>query len=112
MMTNEDYLRLIEEIKEEFPTFTIRKKSSSFFMKSISTCLKVISFGKMDSFMEDFITTIGNTVYVPDNWDSKSASTKIISLRHERIHMRQTKRIGRIKFSLLYLFFPIPIFRA
>ena len=108
MLSNEGYDALLAEIKQEFPDFKVLKKSESTLMKVIDKTLKVISFGKMNSFMDDFITTIGNTVYVPEKWDVRSASTKAITMRHERVHMRQSQRVGRVLFSLSYLFFPVP----
>lgn len=112
MLSNEGYDALLAEIKQEFPDFKVLKKSESTLMKVIDKTLKVISFGKMNSFMDDFITTIGNTVYVPEKWDGRSASTKAITMRHERVHMRQSQRVGRVLFSLSYLFFPVPILFA
>lgn len=109
MISDEEYEVFLETVKKEFPNFKLVKKRDSKLMKFIDLFLKGITFGKMNSFMEDFITTIGNTVYVNNNWDKRSASTKAITLRHERIHMRQSKRIGAISFSLLYLLIPLPV---
>jgi hypothetical protein len=112
MMTEQQYEQLVADVKKEFPDFKIVYKNESNFMKTIDTLLRIISFGKMKSFMTSFITTIGNVVYVPQGWDSKSPPTKAITLRHERVHMRQSARIGRIAFSLLYLLAPVPAFLA
>lgn len=109
MLSNEGYDALLNEIKNEFPEFNVVKKSESRLMRTIGSFLKIASFGKMNTFMDSFITTIGTTVYVPDQWDSRSASTKAITMRHERVHMRQARRLGRFIFSFLYLFFPLPV---
>jgi len=109
MLSKEDYESLLEEIRAEFPDFKLVKKPDSGLMKAIDLGLRVITFGKMNTFMKSFITTVGNTVYVPETWDSKSASAKAITMRHERVHMRQAKSVGRFKFSLLYLLFPVPV---
>ena len=108
MLDSKGYQSLLEDVKTEFPDFKIVKKEDSFLMKAINAFLSAITFGKMNSFMKSFITTIGNTMYVPSEWDLKSPSTKAITVRHERIHMRQSRDVGRIKFSLLYLLFPFP----
>ena len=109
MLSKEGYEKLLSEIKSEFPQFEIVKKQESKLMKSISLLLKIVSFGKMKTFMESFITTLGEKVYVPTAWDTYSTATKAITLRHERVHMRQAKRTGRIAFSLLYLLVPFPV---
>lgn len=108
MLDIKGYQSLLDDIKAEFPDFMIVKKQDSRLMKAIDSFLKVITFGKMNTFMNSFITTVGNTVYVPEEWDSRSPSTKAITMRHERVHMRQSRDVGRIKFSLLYIFFPFP----
>ena len=112
MLSTEGYDKLLEEVNEEFPDFKILKKSESSLMKTIGKLLKIISFGKMTTFMDSFITTIGTTVYVPDSWDARSVSSKAITMRHERVHMRQARDFGRIAFSLLYLFLPVPLIFA
>lgn len=104
-----DYAYLCEEIKKEFEDFEIIKKSESSLMKLINVLLTVISFGKMKVFMTDFITVIGNKVYVPDSWDERSEISKCVTLRHERVHMRQSRQYGKVLFTILYLFVPLPV---
>lgn len=103
---------LVSDIKSEFPDFKIVKKSGNSLMKVIDVFLKIVTFGSMNTFMNSFITTIGNTVYVPDDWDEFKESSSMGILRHERIHMRQAKRYTRVLFSFLYLFVPLPMFFA
>jgi hypothetical protein len=103
---------LKNEISREFPDFKIRKKSESWLMKAIAFLLLVLTFGKQKSFMTGFITTIGFTVYVPDGWDDYSPKAQAVTLRHERVHMRQARKYGRLLFSFLYLFCWLPVWRA
>lgn len=109
MLNAEEYQQLLNDIREEFPGFKVVKKKDSLLMKTINVFLKGITFGKMNSFMDGFITTVGTTVYVPSSWDERSPSTKAITMRHERVHMRQAKEKGRVLFSLQYLLLPFPI---
>lgn len=99
--------KLIDDIKREFPKFKLVNKADSRFMKLIDLFLLVITFGKMRNFMRTFTTTIGCTVYVPSGWDVRPPKSKMIILRHERIHMRQRARLGWW-YSLSYLFLPLP----
>jgi hypothetical protein len=108
MQSKEDYERLLKDIKLEFPDFEIIKKQQSSFMKFLDVCLKAITLGQMKNFMTSFITTIGNKMYVTEAWDSRSVSTKAITIRHERVHMRQSKKYGKFLFSFLYLLAPLP----
>lgn len=109
MLSREGYVDLLLAIKDEFPDFRIAKRKQSNLMKFFDVCLRVISFGKYSNFMNEFTTTVGTTVYVPDAWDAWSSSRKAIVLRHERVHMRQARDLGRIKFFFSYLFLPLPI---
>jgi hypothetical protein len=99
----------IKLIYAEFPDFKIVPKSSSKLMRAISNFLKFVTFGKANKFMTSFITTIGTTMYVPDNWDQHSEFSRYEIVSHELIHMRQARRYGMILFSLLYIFLPLPL---
>jgi hypothetical protein len=100
------------EITAEFPGFKIVLKTDSAMMRAIDVFLRVITLGKMASFMDSYITTIGLTVYVPSDWDAFKDEQIARILRHERVHMRQARRYSRPLFSFLYLFFPLPGFLA
>lgn len=100
---------LLAEIQTEFPGFTIVKKPDSRLMRVLSWFLLVVTFGAQRRFMDKYVTTIGNTVYVPSDWDSWSPLSRVEVLRHERVHMRQQKKYGLVLFTFLYLvpFFPL-----
>jgi len=100
---------LEQQIRDEFPKFKVVAKSNSKLMKAIDIFLKVITFGQMKSFMTRFITTVGYTVYVTDSWSERPQVGRVITLRHERVHMRQRKKYGAFLFTFLYLFFPFPV---
>lgn len=100
--------QLKSEIFSEFPHFQVIEKQKSFKMKAINVFLKIITFGQMKTFMVDFVTTVGQKVYVPTKWATWPEKSKLTILRHERVHMRQAQKYGRFLFSFLYLFFPFP----
>lgn len=108
MLSREGYVDLLLHLKDEFPDFRIAKRNQSKLMKFFDISLKIISLGKFTNFMNDFTTTVGTTVYVPEVWDTWSPSRKAIVLRHERVHMRQARDIGKAKFFFSYLFLPLP----
>lgn len=96
------YSDLLADMRKEFSNFEVVPKSESRLMKVIDVFLKVITFWQMKTFMTSFTTTLGNTVYVSPNWKDRSESSRIITLRHERVHMRQARRYTRFLFSVLY----------
>ena len=97
-------VQLMRDIRREFPAFRIVEKSRSSFMKVINAVLLVLTMGQLDTFMRDFTTTIGSTIYVPTSWSGHSEASRCIILRHERVHLRQAARLGWLAFSLAYLF--------
>lgn len=46
---------------------------------------------------------------MPDGWNAWQDTRKLAVLRHERVHMRQARQHGMLKFALLYLLVPLPI---
>lgn len=97
------YEGVLAETQREFPGFKVVKKADSGFMKLISWLL---FFNR--SFMVDFVTTIGQTMWTPVEWNSWSDATRAQILRHERVHLRQQKRYTMPLYVILYLFLPLP----
>lgn len=99
------YDKIIAELKDEFPKFKIIKKSDSTLMKALDIGLKIITFGKMKTFMKNFTTTFLYTIYTPEVWDEID---KVGVLSHERVHMRQLQRYGILWFWFSYMFLWTP----
>lgn len=99
----------IAEIRREFPRFRIVVKRTSALSRVIDVLLKVLTFGAQREFLTRYHTVIGNTLYVPDRWESTPDVARLITLRHERVHLRQRRRYGDIVMTFLYLvpFFPL-----
>lgn len=98
-----------QDVLTEFPSFRAVRKEDSKLMKLIDVLLRVLTFGQMKTFMSGYTTTIGTTVYTPSDWAGRDPLLRAITLRHERVHMRQRERFGAIGYALLYLLFPLPI---
>lgn len=103
---------LIADIRREFPKFELIPKDESWLMKLLNVLLLIITFGQMRSFMSRYTTTIGYGVYIPRIWLDLPWQARAEVLRHERVHMRQRRRWGSIRFSLMYLFLPVPLLWA
>lgn len=101
------YSAVLEDTVKEFPSFRVVRKSKSPFMRLLATLL---FFNK--SFMTDFVTTIGNYMWVPESWLSWRDDAKAALLRHERVHLRQQRRYGMVRYALMYLLWPVPFFYA
>lgn len=104
----EELERVNEELMKKFPRFKLVDKKNSLFMKAIDIFLKLITFGHMKTFMINYTTTVGFTVYTPSTWISRSHLSRAETLRHEGVHMAQLTRLGFFTYVFLYLFFILP----
>lgn len=101
-MTTPDYAAVYAATLAEFPKFKTVYKKDSWMMRALSHFM-------VSTFMDSFVTTIWNTVYLPNHWDSYDEATKCGLLRHERVHMRQARKLTFPVFALLYLLVIFPI---
>jgi hypothetical protein len=101
--------QLIREITEEFPRFRIIKKDQNRFSRLIDIALRLVTLGGQNQYLTHYHTVIGNTLYVPLSWESASDVDRAILLRHERVHLRQRRRLGMVLMTFVYLvpFFPL-----
>ncbi|HUH03399.1 MAG TPA: hypothetical protein VML75_15485 [Kofleriaceae bacterium] len=110
MMPSGDRLdQLLAEIRAEFPTFRLVKKDDSWFQRLIHRGLLVITLGQMRTYLHSYQTTIRCSVYVTCDWDELPRDDCYVTLRHERIHLRQFRRFTTPFMALLYLLVPLPM---
>jgi hypothetical protein len=86
--------------KTYFPALQIKYKDQDAFMKVVGTLLFF-----NPAFMNNFITTIGNTIYWPSQKfveDNPQVASEIFM--HECTHMYDEKRLGSVVFKGGYLF--------
>jgi hypothetical protein len=89
----------INKIKENY-SFNIKYKNKSALMKLLGVLL---FFNK--EFMTKYITTIGSTIYFPnEEFIVNNPRTSINVLAHELVHVKQAQKYGSVIFGLLYLF--------
>ena len=99
----------LAEIKEEFPTFDIVPKRSSKLQRAIHVALAIVTFGGMRTYATQYHTVLFGKLWVPDAWEKMSDVDRYVLLRHERVHLRQRKRMGDLVMGFVYLvpFFPL-----
>ena len=102
-----DLAALLAEMQEEFPRFRIVPKRGDRISRLIDVLLKSVTLGGQSQYLTHYHTVLGDTLYVPNSWDSTSDVRKMITLRHERVHLRQRRRYSFIGMAFLYL---LPIF--
>ncbi len=84
-------------------------KSDSRFQRAIDRALRVVTFGAMDSYLSSYVTTIGRTIYLPDDWEETSPGRRWETLEHELVHVEQFERYGLVGMAVLYLLVPLPM---
>jgi hypothetical protein len=100
---------LLDEIRREFPRFRLVRKDQSGFQRALHYTLVAITFGRMREYLDGYHTTIGQRIYVTPDWDDRSDLDRYVTLRHERVHLRQFRRFSLPLLALLYLFLPLPM---
>jgi len=100
---------LVEELENEFPRFRIVAKRGHPLSHAIDWALRIVTLGAQREYLTRYHTVLGNTLYVPDRWERTPCLDRVITLRHERVHLRQRRRLGDILMAFLYLvpFFPL-----
>lgn len=101
--------QFLAALKQEFPNFRVIEKRTDLLSHSIDVILKIITLGKQRSYLDAYYTVLGYTLYVPPAWARTSPIERVITLRHERVHLRQRRRLGFPVMAFLYLvpFFPL-----
>lgn len=102
-------LQLIDEMSREFPAFRIVPKAGSRLNLAIDRALRCLTLGGQSSYMTEYFTVLGDTLYTPPGWEQMSPADQVILLRHERVHLRQRRRYTSLGMAFLYLFPLLPI---
>ena len=103
------YTRLVDSIHHEFSGFRVVRKDRSRLHRMIHHGLRLITFGRMNAYLDSYQTTIGRTVYVTADWDELSPEYRYVTMCHELIHIRQFRRYTLVGMALLYLLLPLPL---
>lgn len=104
-----DVEAMVAELKREFPRFVIIDKHDDGLSRWIDRALRVVTLGGQDRYLSHYHTVIGDRLYVPESWPRSSAVDKIITLRHERVHLRQRRRYTLPGLAFIYLLWPVPV---
>ncbi len=100
---------LLADIRREFPTFAIVRKRSRTLQKVIGVLLALVTLGGQRHYLTRYHTVLFGKLYVPDIWDTMVDGARYILLVHERVHLRQRRRMGDVAMALVYLFPLLPL---
>jgi hypothetical protein len=101
--------RLLADIAREFPRFAVIEKRASALQRAIARALFAVTLGGQRHYMTRYHTVLFGKLYVPDAWTDMDDDARYILLRHERVHLRQRRRMGDLVMAFVYLvpFFPV-----
>jgi hypothetical protein len=102
----------LNELRDEFPEFEIRYKRDSPLQRVIHNLLLVVTLGGQRVYLTRYYTVLFGKLWVPDSWDRLPDLDRYILLRHERVHLRQRRRMGDIRMAFVYLIPFFPLFLA
>ena len=102
-------LAFIAEIRAEFPSFEILYKRDSRLQRAIHVTLAIVTLGGQRVYATRYHTVLFGKLWVPDAWDTMGDLERYVLLRHERVHLRQRRRMGELGMAFVYLvpFFPL-----
>ncbi len=100
---------LLAEIQREFPDFRIVPKRDSAVQRAIAIALRIVTVGGQRHYLTRYHTVLFGRLYVPDAWDAMSDDARYVLLRHERVHLRQSRRMGQVTMAFVYLFPWLPL---
>lgn len=94
-----DFEQILANIQKIYPDVNVKFKNQSTFMQILG---KILFFNS--SFMTEFVTTIGTTIYYPSqDWVNNNPYTASILLLHELTHIYDQKKDNSMVFSILYM---------
>ncbi len=89
----------LTQAQKYFPDLQVKYKDTSPLMKLLGT---IMFFNK--SFMTDYTTTLGSTVYYPSETFVKNHPVSaLVILYHELMHIHDSHKISKFLFTFLYL---------
>jgi hypothetical protein len=101
--------RLLRDFAERPKPIRVVKKSAYWHQRAAGMALFIVTFGGQRTYLSHYVTTLGHTIYVPDDFDDWPAAHAIEILRHEAVHVAQFERYGWIGMVLLYGVLPLPM---
>src|ERR1039458_8381729 len=92
---------LLTDIQREFPSFAVVPKRGNTLQRVIGLLLAIVTFGGQRHYLTRYHTVLFGKLYVPDAWRGMDDAARYILLRHERVHLRQRRRMGDVMMAFV-----------
>ena len=103
---------LLAELPTRARPVRVVPKKAYWHQRAAARALYVLTFGGQRTYLSQYVTTLGHTIYVPEDFGDREPDRAWQVLRHELVHVRQFERYGWLGMILIYGFFPLPAFLA
>lgn len=87
-------------------------KKNVWHQRLIDCALRAVTLGGQATYLTQYVTTLGHTIFVPETWPDWPVERRWEVLRHEAVHVTQFERLGWVLMTLCYVFLPLPMFLA
>ncbi len=84
------------------------QKRAHWHQRAAARALWLLTFGGQRTYLSHYVTTLGHTIYVPDDFEGWAPDHAWQVLRHELVHVAQFERYGWVGMILLYGLLPLP----
>lgn len=101
--------RLLQDFASRPEPIHVVKKSAYWHQRLAGKALFLVTFGGQRTYLSHYVTTLGHTIYVPDDFDDWLPARAIEVLRHEAVHVTQFERYTFPGMVLLYGVLPLPM---
>jgi hypothetical protein len=102
----------LAEIRAEFPSFELLYKKDSGLQRAIHVALAIVTFGGQRVYMTGYYTAMFGKLWVPESWRALADLDRYVLLCHERVHLRQRRRMGDVAMTFVYIVPFLPLFLA
>lgn len=99
----------LDALRREFPRLRLVDKRGDAFSRVVDRALRLVTLGGQSTYLTKYVTTMGQTIYLPEGWGARDDDDRYCVLRHEAVHLRQFRRYGRLGTALIYLFPIVPV---
>jgi hypothetical protein len=101
--------QLLEELASRKRPVRVVQKRAFAHQRWADLALRLVTLNGQKTYLTNYVTTLGHTIYVPDGFNEWPAAQRYEVLRHELIHVQQFERYGWLGMIVLYGILPLPM---
>ncbi len=99
---------LIDEMMARGRPVRVVQKRAFWHQRAAAGVLWALTLGGQRTYLTHYVTTLGHTIYVPDDFERWHPDHAWQVLRHELVHVAQFERLGWLGMALIYGLLPLP----